>query len=336
MTLASELTEDSDERSSIRAISNIFNYVGMIMASSGTLVFVGFFAKDGNLADSGGWTKTAILFGACALVVYLIAATATKGYEQPVNPKERTEKFKLGTYFEVLKLKPFKYVLLYTVFGYGGMFIFTSGYIYYLLCNAGFTEAQASLVLLIYCIVNIVISMIFVKIGDKLEKKTYVIISALLLGVGMISAHCIGANTIVVYAVFILFALATATFFIHCYAMVYDICDLDYFVSGEDRSGIIVSVFVAVIKIVGGVGMYAVGWILTLAGYDALALVQTASSLNGISIGMMLVPGILVLIGAAIILKYPISKKNFAALSQAVKLKAEGKEYSVEEFKELL
>ena len=118
--------------------------------------------------------------------------------------------------------------------------------------------------------------------------------------------------------------------------MVYDICDLDEFVNARQRAGMIVSVFYFVGKVIGGIGMFAVGWILEWYRFDAAVARQTSQTLDGIVNGAYLIPGILLILGGLFLLKYPITGEKFAALRAAIENKEEGKECSTKDFEDLV
>lgn len=338
-SLGAEITDDYMEKNQIRAYANVLNYAGMILASSGTITFVAIFSANGSI--QGAWSKVGLIFGLIILGCYWIVVAATKGKE-PKNPnadKKNEVKEKAEGFFSMLKgaltIKPFRSILIYTIFGYGGILLFTSMYIYYLTYNMGMSEAGAATVMLVYSIMVIVISAVLGAI--KVEKKTVVMVCSGVLGILMAILHFVGiGNMVVLYIMFFFFATGVSAYFVQIYSMVYDVCDIDEFKSGGSRAGGIVSMFYFVGKIMGGIAMAAVGWILQIAGYDAMALEQTAGALNGISFGALLLPGIMLLIGAAVIIKYPINARNYEALRTAIDKKNAGEEYTTEGFDELL
>jgi glycoside/pentoside/hexuronide:cation symporter, GPH family len=340
LSLGSEISDDYEERNTIRAIANVLNYGGMIIASSGTLMLVVKFSGESGTADPKGWSAVGLIFGILILLAYWIAAIATKGKE-PINTHNAidTNVAKISfakSCIEVLSIKPYRYIMLYTVFGYGAVLIFTSIYIYFLSYNMAFTEGQSAMYMLIYSIMVIIISTILAGIGTKIEKRTVVCASTFLVGLAMIIAKYSELTPITLYIIFFFFAIAISAYFVQIYSMVYDVCDLDQFISGGGREGIIISLFYFVGKVIGGIAMFAVGWILTYSGYDPSLIEQSAETLSGIATGSLLIPGIGFVIGAIAMLKYPINQKNFNALRQANVAKASDAEFSTDEFSKLL
>lgn len=335
-SLGSEITDDYKERTSIRGIANVLNYAGMILASSGTLTIVALFSEDGGTNDPAAWSKLGLIFGIITLVSYWIVAGATKGKEPisaPVRESEKKESFFRAS-MDVIKIKPFRSILLYTVFFYGGFVLFTSMYIYYLYSNAGFTEAQSATLMLVYSIMVMIVSAVLGKI--KLEKKTVVVICTLVTGIALCIGKFLPLGVAGMYVIFFMVSFGISAYFVQIYSMIYDICDIDEFNFGGGREGIIVSLFYFIGKFVGGIAMAAVGWILQLSNYNATALVQTEQAQDGIATGTMLLPGVFMILAALCMLRYPVNAKNFGALRNAIEAKNAGKEYSTEGFEELL
>ena len=335
-SLGSEITEDYMEKNQLRGYANILNYAGMILASSGTLTIV--YALGG---DAGAWSKVGIIFGIITIICFYIVTAVTKGKE-PANPNKPVsdggEKIKGEGFFSMLKaglaLKPMRQILIYTVFGYGGMLLFTSMYIYYLTYNMGMSSAASATVMLVYSFMVMAVSAVLGAL--KIEKKTIVIFCTGLLGLALIVSHFVGLNIVTLYIMFFVFAMGISAYFVQIYSMVYDVCDIDEYKSGGSRAGGIISMFYFTGKFVGGIAMAAVGWILQFSNYDAMALEQTPEALNGISMGALLLPGILLIIGAIALIKYPINKTNSSALREAINAKASGESCSEEGFAELL
>ena len=252
-------------------------------------------------------------------------------------PKEDTDVKQPGYFkicLEVIKIKPYRNILIYTICAYGGVLLFTSMYIYYLSYNVGMTEAQSATVMLVYCFMVMAVSAVYGKI--RMEKKNVVVGATLICGIALCVSKFLPVGKAGVYVLFFLFALAISAYFVQIYSMVYDVCDIDEFKSGGGRDGVIVSLFYFIGKFIGGIAMAAVGWILEFSKYDAASFEQTPETLSGIASGALMLPGILMIIGALVMVKYPVNSKNFNALRGAIDARHEGKEYSTEDFEELL
>ena len=227
-SLGSEITENAGERVQLRSIANVLNYVGMILASSGTLVLVTMFMNGGS-SYSGAWSKVGLLFGVLTVIAYWLSVLAAKGKEPIPSEDEQVEKFSLvnifKNYIEVMKLKAYRPFLLYTIFVYAGITLFTCMYVYYLNNNMGYTSAQTSTVMLIYSIMVIILSAIFGCF--RWDAKLVITASMILSGAALCIFHFVTPGTFGLYFIFFMFAIAISAFFVQSYAVVYEVCDID-------------------------------------------------------------------------------------------------------------
>jgi GPH family glycoside/pentoside/hexuronide:cation symporter len=339
LALGSEMNDDYEDRNTLRAIANVLGYVAMILASSGTLMLVGWFSGAGA-TTSASWRYMGIIYGAIIIAAFMTAYLSTKGKEQPYTPdaaaKDAPKQNLFKSYLEVLKTGPFARIIIYTIFAYGSILIFSSCIMYYTLNNVGLTETQVALYMLVYSFMVIGISFALGAIGTRIEKRTIVVVSILLVAVVSVIFHFTGMTPATLWVYFAIYAFAISAYFVQIYSMVYDVCTLDEFTSKEERSGTIISMFYFMGKFVGGISLFVIGWVLSGFGYDATAAVQTDHALTGISSITLLIPGVCYAIGGIAMLSYPINHKNFDAIVDALDKRKKGEAYSTDGFKELL
>lgn len=341
VSLGSEISDNYYERTGIRAMATMFNSVGTILASSCTLAIVAFFSGSAGLSDSRGWSVMGGIYAILILAAYFASYFSTKGREktnrQTMIAEHKMEKRSFVHDFkDVVMLRPFKYLVAYTIVVYGTLLIFTCTYIYYFIYKMGYSEARIAIVMLAYSLMVITLSPIVGKLAEKIGKKPVVCLSALLYGSGFILFKFIGLTDITIYIAFFLLALVFSCFNVIVFSMVYDICSVDQFVHGKSRDGVIVSVFFFTMKIVTGMAMGVGGLILTSSGYDASALMQTPETLNGIATGMFLIPGIGGILGAGILSGYPITEKKYNAMKAATHSRNSGEAYSLIGFEDMV
>lgn len=336
-SLGSEITEDYAERVQIRSYANIINYGGMILASSGSLALVSLLMSKGS-SYAGAWSKVGLVFGILCLLGYWISVYATKGREKEniIDKSAENERLKdiLKNYIDVIKLKAYRPVIVYSILVYAGMTFFTSMYIYYLSCNMGYDEGKCAWFGVVYSLFVIALSVIFGFI--KIDAKKVIIASMFVWGAGLCVLHFVDMGTAGVYIIFFTFSVGMAAFFVQTYAVLYDVCDIDSYVSRKDRAGYILSLFYFISKVLAAVSIFAIGWILEGFGYDAALLQQSEETLNGISVGTLLISGILAILAGIAMFKYPGTNKRMNALRKAIGANQEDKSEIEEEFKELL
>ena len=120
IALGSELTDDFEERTTLRTCANFLMNIGMLIAISGSLMIVQFFAKIFG-SESLGWTATGVLFAVIIVFVYNFCCFSVRNFE-PENPNLAEgyvpEKLSLSSvfssYLQALKVKPFNKLLIIT------------------------------------------------------------------------------------------------------------------------------------------------------------------------------------------------------------------------------
>ncbi|MCI9598375.1 MAG: hypothetical protein HFE75_14015 [Firmicutes bacterium] len=131
-------------------------------------------------------------------------------------------------------------------------------------------------------------------------------------------------------------SFGTCAFWTLYFAMTYDLCEVDEFINGMRKEGTMSALTSFFQKLGAAAASLLTGMLLTQGGYDASLAAQTMEAKHMIFNIFNIVPLIGVIIGILAILKYPMTKKRFYALLEALKLKREGKKYSTDGFEELL
>lgn len=334
-SFGAEITDDYAEKSSLRGISNCINYLAMCLAGSATILIVSFFAEGGDIGDASAWSKTALIYAVIISVSYLVVVATTKGREKPFVPvpKEERDSF-FQTCKATLKIKSFRAFLLYTIFGYGGILLYTSSAVYHLYDVVGMTTGQVSLLMFVAAVMSVIISPIFGQL--KFEKRKVLMFVTAAVGLVFLIAFFVGVNTITIFVLWFFNCCATTVYFVQGYSMVYDVSDIDEYKTGKRREGTIFSIFSFVSKFVGGITMSIIGWMLSIVGYDPTVAVQGPETQSGITFLCLALTGILYIIGALFITGYKVNSKNFEALREAIDKKAKGEAYSEEGFEALL
>jgi Na+/melibiose symporter-like transporter len=118
--------------------------------------------------------------------------------------------------------------------------------------------------------------------------------------------------------------------------MLYDYNEVVEFKTGKRQEGAVSGVIIFATKVGGAISYWLSGLILAAIGYDGTATVFSASVKHGILALNTIVPAGISVVILIFIIIYPITRKNFALLRQALELKNAGKEYSTEGFERLL
>ncbi|MBR0597299.1 MFS transporter [Clostridiales bacterium BAD-6] len=334
--LGAEITQDFNERNSLRSYCGIFIYIAVWIASAGPMAIMDrVFAYGGT--EKMSWSISAAIFGAVGLIGALTCWRFTRGKELIENNEERIKTNLYKNFVELYKIKPFRMIFFATLFFCINFSIASAAFVYLMSNNLGLDAGvQAT-----YWTLNTVISLIYVPVitfvANRIGKK-YAFICFFLIGIiGSLTFAVIGINDFSSLIIFtIVWNAANICFWTTGFSMIYDCCEADELINGERREGAISGFTSFAQKFGSAFGLWLSGVILSFTGYNGEVIEQTESALKGINLLNTLVPAIFMLIALAFIIRYPLNAKNFEALIKALELKREGKEYSTEGFEKLV
>ena len=109
----------------------------------------------------------------------------------------------------------------------------------------------------------------------------------------------------------------------------YDVVEADEYVNYKRREGDIMSLISVLGTIITAVMVQIFGIGLDLAGFNADLNVQPDAVVMLLNIMYILIPAVCFLAGAFALKIFPINRKTFASLQAALKLRSEGKDYSM-------
>lgn len=337
--LGAEMTQDFDERTSLRVWASVAIQLSVMLASAAPPMIVEKSIQAG--ADvSGGWRNVSMIFAVVLLIAITVCWKMTKGAELPVNEdpaSKQNRKNLFRTVFEIFKLKPSR-PLAISIFCWSlATAMASSGPVFLMTNNLKFNAGTQSTFFVINTLIGIgwlpVISLLAKKLG---KKKAYIIT----MGIGGICMMLFGIAGIAGFATIILWALlfqfGNSSFWTLYYSMMYDISEVDEFINGQRREGIVTALMAFCQKLGAAVGTWLSGMVLAWGAYDGTAAIQPESALNAILYNCTLVPGAFGLLAAVAALFYPLTGERFKALSNALEARRAGKEYTTDGFEKLL
>jgi GPH family glycoside/pentoside/hexuronide:cation symporter len=210
-------------------------------------------------------------------------------------------------------------------------------FVYLMMHNLAMSEESQSLYWTVYTILVLAQLPIIMFLANKLGKKISTMIFTFVLLFGCIYYYFNGFNNLIdLYVYTVLWNFGNATFWTIGYSLMYDCCEVDEFITGKNREASVTGLSSFVQKVGAAIGMGLTGVLLQWIGYDGNREVQPPDVLHGITLLNTLVLGIFAIIVVVSLIGYPISKKNYQLLLEALKLRKEGREYSTEGFEKLL
>lgn len=342
-SLGAEITQDYDERVKLQCISAYFAYFAVWLCTAGPMAVLDYALRKG-VSYSTSWILAAASLAVCMLICGLVSWRSLRGTELVDKRDDIREKntardmitvFK--TYGALLKDKICIYVILLRLaYAFAGA-ITSAAFVYLMSVNLELSEAQQALYWTLYSVIYIVDVAICNLISDKTDKKI-ILGAAVLFGI-IVSVffyfHNVNSFTELVIMTF-LNSFSGAAFWSVGATMLYDYNEVVEFKTGKRQEGAVAGLMTFSSKVGGAISYWLSSLILAAIGYDGTATVFTAAVKHGILFLNTLAPAIVSVFIVIIIVLYPINRKNFALLKNALALKNEGKEYSTEGFEKLV
>lgn len=344
-----ELSEDYEERVKLRGFAYAGNTIGMAIGAVLPSLFVEKFMAAGNGAGQA-WQLTAmfvgvVVFFSLTVGAYLVGNKSTVSdtsqmkHIKPEDGNSNINSIKNAAkdFISINKLFPFRMLVLAAIAYLAANTIFVADRLYYYTYNMGLDGHEITMLMAIEPFAGILFLPLLTKFSNKYDKRTLFVFGMTICSLSMIVLQFIGVkNFLEAIIMLIAFGLGAVCYWQMMPAMFYDICELDELVNGEQRQGSIVSLQAIAESMSEAVGLLLLGQMLKFAGFNGDSGVQSALALDWIKNGFLLIPGIFMLISAAIVYKYPITSKVFDKILVNVEEKRRGgNPWDIEEIRKI-
>lgn len=311
-------TSDYDDRTVLRSFVSLFNMFGTMTSMVMPTVLVEMFEGFG-FTPAQAWSITGALLGAVAMIAIIITIIAAKDKDIREEHYEKTERESFRTtfaaifrvYFELLKLKPMKWLVLASLFSLISYAVIMSDIVYYFTYNKGFSSVEISGCLFLRTAIGTAFIPVINKIIIATDKRETLIGCYIFAVIGMFFVKFVdlGSAEIFIYIFFVM--IATSVYWQIMPGVYYDVCEFDKIVNGQNRSAAIVSFEGLVNGVAAGVGGQLLGLILDVAGFDGEVAVQTETALAWIENAGTILPTIFLIAACFALYKFPINKKSY-------------------------
>lgn len=330
--LGAELTQDFNERNTLRSMAGFFIYLSVWFVSAGPMAVLDRVLAAGG-SEKTSWILSAAILGAVAAIGGLICWRFTRGKE--LADAESYEQEKTGSilsnYLELLKVKTIRRLLVVILLYCISFAIATAAFVYIMDTNLQLSAARQAYYWTCYSVITIVLIPLCNVAANYLGKKQTMLLFNLITVAGCLFYFLFGIESFTHLILFTIFwNIGNVCFWTIGYSLIYDCCELDEFIYGLRREGAITGFASFAQKLGSAIGMYSTGILLELFGYNGQAEIQSQEAMNGIITVNTAVPGMFVAIATGLLLLYPINKTNFSKLLEANKRKREGLDYSTE------
>lgn len=344
MTWGSELTTDYHERTVLRSYAYVFNQVGKGLGMVMPSVFVAFLMGLGRTLEQS-WSAVGMTVGIASGASLLICALTIKETDVPGFVKDPNKekiltnqniKSMFKEYFQILKLRPIRYIIGASLIYLIANTIFLSDMVYYFTFNLQLPAVQISAITLLMTVAGIALTPLIAACSGKTDKKLTFMAGMVFSGIILIAARVIGVNSFGASCLMCgLFAVGNTCYWQLMPSMIYDVCEAEELASGEKHSGAVISLQALSESLSAAAGVQILGIILEQAGFNEAVTAQTTTALNWVSSSFSLIPGIGMLIVAFVISRYPINKHTFPRILEGVEKRRRGEAVDMEEYKDI-
>ena len=346
MAWGSDLTEDYHERTVLRSYAYVFNQIGMCIGMVLPTIIVDYCMNLGR-TSAQSWQMVGIFTGVCSGAALLLCALTIhkddvekKDFIKPekkgkfLDVKELAGMFK--EYFEILKLKPIQFIIGSSIVYLVANTVFSSDRVFYMTYNLGMSQKEISLMMLIITVSGVVFVPFIARLAGAFDKKTVFMCGIGGAGVCLMASRFLGVNSLAaMIAVCLIYSVANTCYWQLLPSMLYDVCEVEELISGQKRSGAVISLQALSESLSIAVAMQGLGIVLEMAGFASEAAVQPETALTWVSNCFTFLPGLFMVLVVVMISRYPINKKVFVRVMDALERRKQGEEIDVKEFEDI-
>lgn len=323
--LGAELTEDFNERTSLRSWSSVFLYIAVMIASALPPTVVDKVQAYGYSAIAG-WRLMGAISAVMIVATGFICWYNTGSHVQKERVYSSEEKISIKdlikSYKSVLKLKPVIFLAI-SVFAWSSVTsLLSSGPVYLMSNNLGYSAEKQSTYFMIMTVMMLAWIPFVNYCANKFDKRNVYALFMLISSVIMAAFYFIGFSAFYLLLIFtVVYALGDCTFWTIYYSLMYDISELDELENNERREGTISALMSLFQKFGSAFSMWFLGIVLQVGGYDGTALVQTEKALKVIMQSNTIIPAIFGIIAGIAALMYPLTKPKYEEIMRKLEEK---------------
>lgn len=342
--LAIDIAPDYNEQSKVQGFKTVFNIIGMILPS----ILMYFFMSSLSFGVQSqhtqlGYIKIAcinsallIIFGLIAIFSTLIYVRKNKIYD-PNIPKEKFELGKLiSGYFNILKKKNFRTVILgYSFATIASAFLTSVGMHLFTYCYH-FSSSQISIVLIALFGGAIASQPLWVYLSNRIEKKRALIISlsTIVLGIFLIFItflfrDYVSSSTMFFLAIpcLIFCGIGAGAMYSLPFAMYADCVTLEIYQTGQNNAGAYTGYFTFSYNLANSIALLIIGILLDVIKFDSTQPIQAISVQSGL--GMIVCFGCAIFLSLAIMVfsKFKIKRSDVLKIQMIATKKQNKKKF---------
>lgn len=348
MSWGAEIVRSYDERTAIRGFTSIFSSVGFFLGMVMPNIIVDVFEGLGFTKDAS-WCFVGIICGVISSVAVLIGALNIKdqnelAYERGEYAVTKMPKINIILlfkelafgYFELLKIRSVRLLIGTSVFFLLGNTMFAGNRLYFFTYNMGLPSEIVSFVLAFPIFATFILVPIVTKISRKLDKKHIFICALSISAVGLFTFGFINVNSVsLLFCNYIVYTIGNTVYWQLMPATIYDMCEADQLINHKNRAGLLVSLQSLSESLSNALGFQILGLVLSIAGFDGTIAVQCDTALLFTKLFFTVIPALFFAGAVFMLIRYPINKRMFGRILEALEKQKAGEEIDMTEFSKI-
>lgn len=354
-----ELTQDYDERTVLRGYTFLFNNLGMATGMILPTVIVDVLVRWGR-SEAQSWQMMALFCGLCsALTIFCGALGIRDRFEREhANKEHRQRKRKEGrassglraslkkvmaavldmlrNYAQILKMRTMRYILAASIFYLVAYAVFCADRMYFFTYNMELSSGQITFVMALMTFASTAFVPVILAASRRFDKRTLFIA-----GMGLCAAVIgvfgfIGVPSMTSVCVFsIAYCMGSICYWQLIPAMIYDVCEVDQLVNNKQRAGLVISLQSLSESLANAIGLQLLGLVLKFAGFQGNAPAQDETTLFWTHMAFTIIPAFFMICSILMMIRYPVTKKMYNRVLEALEQRKQGKEVDMEPFRRL-
>ena len=351
-----ELTDDYDERTVLRGYVSFFYCVGSLIGLVMPNILVSWVTAAGHTAAEG-WQITGLFCGVISGGTVLIAAIGTKDRyarrrggagngtdadgESLPEPKQHRNALKeiaemCRNYLQLMKMRTVRDIMGASVFFLIGYAIFCSDRMYFFTYNMDMSGAEITVIMMIFTFIAVAFIPLISGATRWIDKRTTYITAMMISTAGMALFGFLGIRSFAgVVVLSLIYCVGSSAYWQLLPAMIYDVCEADELINRKERAGMVISLQALAEALSEGVGLQLMGIILSLTGFSGNAEVQTATARYWTGMSLTIIPAVFMALSVVCVIRYPITKKVYSDVLDALARRKVGEEPDLEHFRKL-
>jgi len=322
--LASEMTEDYDERTKLATYRMIFSGLASIVCATMPMMLV---RQFGDIRI--GYMAMSLIFGLFFALPYIVTLKTTferKDFRQTVTRKKFSE-FVKENFLAPFALRPFRLVALMYLTAFVAsdiIMVLLAYFMTYYMKNKKLMDLMTAVVFGLLPFIIPLVEMLALKIG---KRGTFMAAACLWILSFLYTFTIHPGSSIPMLVIFgVMFSIATAGIQVMVFAIFPDIPDVDELLSGQRREGVFSGLFSFLRKVGSGIALSVVPLCMGLSGYvkpvqtvingqtKLIEQVQSVTVITTIRVLFGVLPIALACIALFICFLYPVTREAHARL----------------------